>query len=134
MTEREINEKYLGIPYKHRGRNLDGLDCYGFIIAVYRDWEIELFDIEEEYNEGWAFKSGKNYFIENYHRQWQKVDGPEMLDVVLFHNSKGIVNHGGIVLSDRKFIHCCKAGVVVSRLIPQWLKRLEGFFRFVGKK
>lgn len=45
-VEKLIVDKYLGIHYKHRGRTLDGLDCWGFLKLVYADLGFRLFDIE----------------------------------------------------------------------------------------
>ena len=129
ITEKEIIKRYLGIPYKHRGRTLDGLDCWGLIKSIYKDFGYDLWDIEEDYDENWAWE-GRDHFIENYHKQWDKVEKPELFDVVLFKNSKDIANHGGVVLSNDKFIHCCKAGTVINRLSDShWQKRLQGFYR-----
>ena len=64
MTDKEITEKYLGIPYRHRGRSLKGLDCWGLVVLVYKDFGIDILDLKS-YRENWALQ-GKNYFIENY--------------------------------------------------------------------
>jgi cell wall-associated NlpC family hydrolase len=131
MEEQEIIKRYLGIPYKHRGRTAEGLDCYGLIKMVYRDIGIELMDINDEYTEDWSWK-GRNHFIENYQKQWMKVPAPHRMDLVAFHNGKGIVNHAGIVLSGSSFIHTCNAGTVLSKLDqPTWYKRIEGFYRYI---
>lgn len=126
ITEEIINKKYLGIPYKHHGRTLEGLDCYGLILKIYNDLGHNLLDINDNYDERWAWKN-RNYFIENYYRQWQIVYSPNIFDVVLFKNGLGVANHGGVILSDESFIHTCKVGTVVSRL-SQWQHKLEGFY------
>lgn len=129
MNEEFIRNKYLGVPFKHRGRLTDGLDCYGLIIRVYEDLGIKLFDIEEEYDPDWAWK-GRNLFIENYHKEWERVDKPSLFDVVLFCvNNKSIANHGGVVLKDGYFLHSCKAGTVVSPL-SDWSKYFEGYYHY----
>lgn len=133
IKDKEIIEKYLGVSYRHKGRTLEGLDCWGLIKEVYKDLGFELWDIEEDYDEKWSWK-GRNHFIENYYKEWVKVKKPNPFDVVLFSNSKGIANHGGVVLKSGKFIHCCKTGVVVSRLgEPRWQKRIEGFYHLKAR-
>jgi cell wall-associated NlpC family hydrolase len=127
--EKTIINKYLGIPFKHRGRSMDALDCYGLVKNVYQDLGYELFDIED-YEEKW-FENGKNHFIENHYRQWKKVSHHKPFDVVLF-KRKGVVSHCGVVLSDWKFLHCSHKtkGVVVSRLRDKcWDYCIEGFYR-----
>jgi len=126
---KDIVDKYLGVPFKHRGRDLTGLDCYGLIISIYRDSGINLLDIDEEYPANWGAR-GKNYFIENYYRQWEKVAAPKFLDVILFINSKGVCNHAGVYLHGDIFIHTSrKAGTIVTT-ISSFKTRVEGFYRY----
>ena len=129
-VEKLITDKYLGIPYRHRGRTLEGLDCWGFLKLVYADLGFKLFDIEDlEYEKIWGLR-GRDYFRENYANDWERVEDPQVLDGVLFLNSRGVASHAGIVFRNRKFIHCCRQGVVVSRLDDiAWKPRTEGFYR-----
>lgn len=125
-----IADKYLGIPYAHRGRTMEGLDCWGFLKLVYADLGFKLFDVEDlEYEKNWGLH-GRDYFKEYYQNNWEKINDPKCLDGILFVNSRGIANHAGIVLDQQRFIHCCRAGVVIGRLNdPQWQNRIEGFYR-----
>lgn len=126
---KDVVDKYLGVPFKHRGRDITGLDCYGLIVCVYADCAIKLFDIDEEYPANWGAK-GKNYFLENYYKQWEKVESPKFLDVVLFKNAHGVCNHAGVYLHNNLFIHTSrKAGTVVTA-IPDFKNKVEGFYRF----
>ncbi len=128
MSEIEIIKKYLGIPYKNRGRDLSGLDCWGLVLMIYKDININLPDLEK-YDIKWSYK-GKNYIMERYTNDWVRVDKPRLLDIILIKNSKGIVNHAGVMLDSSKFIHCPKAGVVLGGANDKlWKDRIEGFFR-----
>ncbi len=122
----------LPIPYKHRGRDYSGVDCYGFIIIFYREFlKVELMDVYEEYSKSWSFKGNKNYFLENYHKQFEKVDRPQPYDIILFQSRKGIANHGGVVLPNGKFIHCSKIGVSINKYDEEsFKKRFNGFYRY----
>ena len=132
VTEKELIEHFLGIPYKHRGRTREGLDCWGLIKWIYKEMGYDLWDIEEEYDENWSFK-GRDLFIENYHKEWEKKDKPELFDVILFLSVKGIANHGGIMLSNGRFLHCCKVGTIVTR-ISEWRQKPEGFYHLKIRK
>jgi cell wall-associated NlpC family hydrolase len=134
-VERFIIEKYLGLSYRHRGRSLEGLDCWGLLKFVYADLGVRLFDVEDlEYSKVWGLE-GKNYFKEHYFHDWVSVKAPESVDAVLFVNSKRIANHAGIVLSNKRFIHSCRQGVIISRLEdPLWVPRIEGFYRLKDKR
>ncbi len=123
-----INE-FLGAPYKHGGRDLDGLDCYGLIIKVYQRLGCDLFDVSETYRPDWA--NERNLFIENCHRQWGRVEAPDLFDVVLLRSKGGCVDHAGICIGRGKFLHTCKAGTVIAGL-ADWQGRIEGFYRFNG--
>jgi cell wall-associated NlpC family hydrolase len=132
MTEEDIRKKYLPVPYKHQGRDLSGLDCYGLVICIYKDLGVKLFDIEEDYSIDWGYKN-KNYVIENYYKEWEEVKIPRLFDGVVFKNGKGIMSHMGIMLSNNRFINSCKAGVVVCNLSDSiWRKRFYGFYRYKG--
>ena len=113
---------------------MEGLDCWGFLKLVYADLGFKLFDIEDlEYEKNWGLH-GRDYLKEHYQNDWQNVETPMVLDGVLFMNSKGIANHAGIVLDEDKFIHCCRAGVVIGRYKNvEWSKRIEGFYRLKGR-
>ena len=125
----DIIKKYLGIPYKHMGRTIKAFDCWGFILSVYKDIGFNLWDVGENYEIGWS-KKGKNYFIENYYKEWKKVITPKFLDIILFINAKNIAHHAGIYLDNNKFIHCCRVGTVVTRISdPLWKNKIEGYYR-----
>lgn len=128
-NEEQIRKKYLGVQYLHMGRDARvGLDCYGLLKCVFADLGRPLFEVEE-YAKDWAQRGG-NYFLDNYYNQFEESDCPMPFDVALFKNSKGVPNHAGLVLSDGKFLHTCRAGTVVSRLNDrQWKERLVGFYR-----
>lgn len=129
MTEEQVINKYLGVPFQHQGRTMEGMDCYGLIIAVYADLGHKLFDIEEDYTEKWSWK-GKNLFIENYYKQWAFVNEAQVFDVVLLGNGKGVANHAGIMLKDNRVLHTCRAGTVVSRLEELRMRyKFMGFYR-----
>ena len=42
MTQEHWTERYLGIPYKVKGRDETGVDCWGLIYLIY----IEMFGVE----------------------------------------------------------------------------------------
>lgn len=121
--------KHLGAPYKLHGRDASGLDCWGFIMLVYREaLGKELIDVDG-YDEHWSWHGG-NLFIENYSKQWEEVKEPRPYDIVFFKNGAGVANHCGIFIGANQFIHCCKAGVVIGRLTDKrWADRIQGYYR-----
>lgn len=128
--EKWIVDEFLGVPYRNCGRDKAGIDCWGLGLRVYEKLGIKLFDLPEmAYDVNWS-KKGGNYLAENLWRDWEKVEQPEFLDVILLTSAKGITNHGGIVLSNGRFIHATMYGVIVSRLTDAGIpERIEGFYR-----
>jgi cell wall-associated NlpC family hydrolase len=129
MTEKKILDKYLGVPYKHQGRSIEGTDCYGLIVMLFNELGIRIIDLER-YDEDWSWK-GKALDLEENYKSWNKVAKPIMYDVVLFRNGKGVVNHAGVMLDNNRFIHTSKgAGTVVGR-VSEFIKkdRLAGYYR-----
>ena len=56
----------------------------------------------------------------------------KLFDVVLFMSGNGIANHAGIYLDEYRFLHCTKAGVVVSKFsVDRWAKNVVGYYRVV---
>jgi cell wall-associated NlpC family hydrolase len=111
-----------GIPYKDKGCNITGFDCYGFYIfgekigghyvprIEYNDTSEESFNKEEPSVENMLSSKIKEipYPIAEY-------------DTIVFYNNKNIAVHVGIYLNNGRFIHCDKHGVHVDCL--------TGYFR-----
>ena len=134
MSKTVIVTKYLGVPYKNRGRDINGLDCWGLVLCIYKDiFGIDLPDLEN-YEVDWSYK-GNNYIMERYTNEWERVEKPQELDVVLMKNGRGITNHAGIMLDSINFIQCSKAGVTIAKITDKRInKRIEGFFRYDKSK
>ena len=131
-----IEQKFISdlmqVPYLHGGRDPQiGLDCYGMIMLWYKILlKTKLYDLDIYYDKDWSHK-GRNLILENYHRQWTKVEKAHVYDIVLFKNNRGHVNHGGIILSGGRFLHACRAGIVVQDLKRKpWNERKIGYYRF----
>jgi len=127
----KIVKKYLGIPYKNRGRGMDGLDCWGLIVNVYKDYGVEVFDLEN-YDAEWQ-RHGGNLIMDNYYENWQKVTCYGPGDVVLMRYPRDVVGHAGIFLDRGMFIHATREGVVVSR-VKDWLPKIFAFYRWTNIK
>ena len=130
MSKTVIVTKYLGVPYKNRGRDTNGLDCWGLVLCIYKDiFGIDLPDLEN-YEVDWSYK-GNDYIMERYTNEWVRVEQPQEMDIVLMHNKKGISNHAGVMLDNKNFIHCPNAGVVLSKITDKmWVDRISGYFRY----
>lgn len=128
---KKIPDSFYRIPWKTGGRDKRGADCWGFIRLV----ALEVFGknmplLDEDYESIDNRKLLEDLIFQNS-RYFKRVEQPEPGDVLLFkiigHNS-----HVGIMLNNNDFAHMWHGtGVCVERFTgPQWLNRLQGFYRY----
>jgi cell wall-associated NlpC family hydrolase len=124
-------DRFVGIPYKDKGRDYDGSDCWGLLYLVYRD----LLGIEiPTYSE--AYKNGSDYeevarLIESRKRTWKRVeDKPKKYDGILIRYGR-YNSHVGVFISRNSFIHVQEGGfsVVDDLKSHRWRDRVVGFYR-----
>lgn len=129
----KLIEKYIGIPFVHKGRTMKGLDCWGLIRLVYKDLGFEVAEIDDYEMEGHL--QGHDHVPQIYADKWERVSVPVGYDVVLFLNQKGIAYHAGMILPDRRFIHCAKnTGVaIVNFSNVEKMMRVDGFYRLKAR-
>ncbi len=127
----ELAGRYVGIPFREHGRDMDGLDCYGLFLLFCRELGYQLDDYL--YNPS-SSKGDYNLFFENYYKSLEKIPENEMLmagNAILFKGIDGFPTHIGVYLGNGKFIHCLKkVGVVISKLNQEPFKsRIEERFK-----
>jgi len=137
--------KYIGLPYKNKGRNFNGVDCYGIVYLIYKEEKnINLPDFSDiNYCSTW-FKDNKNkenHILDNLYRVWNisnSIDKPyNSFDVMLFYSSptKEVVNHCGLYIGDNKFISIQEQGAAtsaISRFSGYWESKLYKAIRYKG--
>lgn len=133
-NSRELISTYLGVPFKHMGRDLQGLDCWGLVVHAYMaELGVAVLDLGD-YERKWADKGG-NYFVEKYYGEWSLVRAADarIYDVVLFKNPKGVPYHAGLMLNFGEFLQCAgKVGVVKTKLDRAWKDKIYGVYRHNG--
>ena len=126
--------KYINIPYKHKGSDFLGCDCWGLIKLIMREEKnIEL--PEFWYTEFWD-EEYKNCIKDNIKNvSVKKVVQPfNVFDGVLFYNQgKRIVSHIGLIVEEDKFIHMyLKNASKIDRLGGYWMSKLYQGVRYSG--
>ena len=110
--------KHLGVQYRRGGSSPGGVDCSGFVGLVYRN----------AYGMDLPHQSGSLYVSSSL--QKIQMDDLQTGDLLFFTSSrKGKkINHVGIYLSDREFVHAASGkGVGVSSLDERyWNERIAG--------
>lgn len=129
-------DKYMSVPFKERGRDMDGCDCWGLARMVLQEaLGVEL----PSYDDGYLSTHDRKRVqesIEGGLENWEEVPAPGMWDLVIFRigskrsRSKG---HVGVYVGDGRFIHCPEdCSVCVEKLTsPVWADRIEGYYRHV---
>jgi cell wall-associated NlpC family hydrolase len=124
--------KYIGVPYKHAGRDTKGLDCWGLIILIYKELlNFELLDIWD-YEKHWS-KTKSNLFLDNYNKHFKQTEKPKKFDLIFFHSKvdKEQVIHAGVYIGKGDFIHCMsKLGTNRAKLCD-WKSVVYGYYRLI---
>jgi cell wall-associated NlpC family hydrolase len=103
-------EKWLGTPYRYGGISKQGVDCSGFVNAIYKEvYEIKL------------PRSSKEIYNASKHIKMKDL---EEGDLIFFNYSGKGVSHVGIYLSDNMYVHASSTnGVVISDLTNPYTKK-----------
>jgi hypothetical protein len=110
-------ERFIGIPYQWGGDTVvDGLDCSGFVRAVYNLCGVSIPRTSRE-----QFKAGSPVTRDDL------KDG----DLLFFGSSETAINHVGIYVGNGKFVHAPKRGEDIKTAVLD-----ESYFerRFVGAR
>lgn len=111
------SEKYVGCPYVEHGRDIDGIDCYGLVVAIFKSCGISLPDpLNNEFELASLFETVnsplpgdvfhfKGEDVDHVGVVLSKGDGP----VFMVESTKG---RGVIFLSKRKFLSVHKDYVI----------------------
>lgn len=120
--------KYVGIPYVHKGRSTSGLDCYGLILLVYRE-EFGIMLCDYLYDDP-AKSSPKSVMDEGMSNAvWSPVPHEQLGDVAVY-SLMGNPFHTTMILPRGYMLHCmCQSGVVIERTSSSWTSRRLGVFR-----
>ncbi len=125
-------QKYIGLPFKHHGRDVDGIDCWGLPMLYYK----EVLGVELQdwwYESDWS-KKGENYFVDNYKDfHFERVDSPTKHDIALIFTDikTKIPNHAMIIIEPPNIaLTAASRGSHLTDLNNNvWKRRIEGFYR-----
>lgn len=125
-------EKYLGIPYKSKGRDFSGCDCWGLVVLFYKnEFNVDLPSYDRWYVDVENLEVLDYTVTNNRATLYEEVKEPKYGDIVLF-RIKGYVVHCGIVLNNNMFLHNFYGtnSCIESITSFKWNKRIDGFYRY----
>ncbi len=108
-SERKVRDKldeafkdWQGVPYLLGGTDFDGVDCSGFLQAVFADYfGVQLPRVTHD-----QMKEGKSV----------KKDNIKIGDIVFFRTGKNTM-HAGVMINSQQFMHAStSSGVMISAL------------------
>jgi len=126
--------KYVGLPFKDGGRTREGLDCYGLLVAVYRDeFAIDLPAYEGAYVSAHEQDEVAALLSNRIPADaWRPVAGvPRVGDAVVF-RLLGQPWHVGVMVSPTEFLHveAAHGTATVERLDAlRWARRRHAVYR-----
>ena len=129
------SDSYIGIPFADSGRSMEGCDCYGLAVLVYRQERgLELasyagayVSCEERAEIGGLFSSAIKT------GPWHLVtDAPRPFDIALFRRGR-VQAHCGIVVRQGLMLHIQgdDQAKIERYTGGEWKHRLAGHFRHV---
>ena len=128
--------KYIGIPFKVKGRDFNGVDCWGLVYLWYKhELGIELQRYDDLYSDLTKDKDKISKHIESEKEiLFNKVESYQPGDIFLF-RIKGVEFHVGVYFGNNFFLHAIKnANSCMERLNNNqgrnWNPKLVGAYRY----
>lgn len=123
MTYDEWMRRAIGVPFVEMGRDFDGWDCWGLVIAAYRD--VAGIGIPDYTCGITDFKRLAGLFKDRDGGHWKRVDEPEPMAVACIYR-RGSVIHAGLVAPRRRIIHVEEGIQTCSQPVTDF--RVEGYY------
>lgn len=120
--------KYVGIPYRPRGRDVDGMDCWGLVWHVY----VHLYNIELphiEYTEDYKITS--HIPLHEMYKMFEEVSEVQEGDIILL-QSLGRDTHVAVAIDGLNMLHSEKEHTTssVERIrSPRWASKISKIYR-----
>lgn len=125
--------KYIKIPFKDRGRDENGVDCFGLVQMIYQDeFKIQL----PSYIETYANEKDKKAICHAINSEkklsgWLETTTPKFGNLIIL-NLLGRPLHLGVMLDENTFIHCMKGkGTIIENTTDiSWRNRINGYLKW----
>lgn len=128
-------KEYVGIKFKDRGRDYDGVDCWGLCRLVWRNqFSLPLPDYLETYRKSMDSKNISGVINDNGVESgcWNRIDkGSEMPGDGVLLRIGGFPTHVGVVISPGWMLHSIKGkdSALERYDTMNWRNKVVGFYR-----
>jgi len=131
MKEEFNTSRYIEIPFKNKGRDFDGCDCWGLVRLIYHtEFNIELPSFVDVYKDANESKKISKAITENRSLiNYKENEAPEYGDIVVF-NIQKMPFHVGVYVGRGMVLHVMRGmNSACERISLGKLKgRVEGFY------
>ena len=124
----------LDLPFKHRGRTVDGIDCYGLVRLIYKEfYKIDLPLLAVTDGARANIDHAVKVIVDESASSWIVIPpGMERPGHLIILRRLGHPLHLGVVLTRKRMVHADEPGVMIESYDgPKWRHRIIGFFRHV---
>jgi cell wall-associated NlpC family hydrolase len=123
--------EFVGLPWRERGRDRTGVDCWGLLFLIYASRGVEVQSYADDYvsvDERERVAAIATQAASE--SEWLQINPGEEreFDALLFKRA-GLATHVGIVVAPGKMLHIRNGGM--SEIVP-WRSRLIGIYRHRG--
>lgn len=126
--------KYVGIKFKDKGRDTNGIDCWGLARLIYKnEYNIDLPSFTSDYEADDTIRMQE--LIAQYKEGWEKLDQPQEGSIVVF-KVLGHESHIGVAVNKDQFLHAREGqdSAIESFSSPSWNRRIVGHFKYSENK
>lgn len=125
--------QFVGLPWKFRGADWDGVDCFGLLFFFFRRAGVILSFPDYEEGTGDDPRERVIPLAEQFgFRRLDAGDPEEWGDAVILRNIGGGANHIAVVIDGKRLLHARKkTGVVIT---PYGERLIAGFYRHMSRR
>lgn len=123
---------YIRTPFKEKGRDLAGVDCWGLAAIIYEgELGIILPSYTDFYENTEESRLLAKLIADERANKWDHPETPKMFDIIIL-KLGGVPFHVGVVTKPNHMIHCAKdVGTTHVRFDTlEWDKKVVGFARY----
>ncbi|WP_345993769.1 hypothetical protein [Sulfurimonas sp. HSL-1716] len=127
--------RFIGIPYKDRGRTFTGADCYGVLVLWYEHiLGINIPDVAVDTSD---VRGSFTQYLHEISSRWERIDAPEpncAVAMAMNEEHPKLVTHFGVMIDYKTMLHSHRGAHshIVKVDSPLVKNIIKGFYRWRG--